>query len=59
MTARKPPTGKRDPVAETEATTAMIEALTAEVRRWRTEDKASWERMSVVLEKIAKLLPPA
>ena len=50
MTARKPPTGKRDPVAEIEANTAMIEALTADVRRWRAEDRASWARIMGELE---------
>ena len=50
MTARKPPTGKRDPVAEIDANTAMIEALTADVRRWRAEDRASWERIMANLE---------
>lgn len=50
MAARKPPTGKRDPVAEIDATTAMIEALTADVRRWRAEDRASWERIMANLE---------
>ena len=50
MTARKPPTGKRDPVAEIEATTAMIEALTADVRRWRAEDRATWARIMADLE---------
>jgi hypothetical protein len=39
--------------------TAAIEALTAEVRRWRTEDAASWERMTAVLKAIADRLPPA
>ena len=50
MTARKPPTGKRDPVVEINANTAMIEALTADVRRWRAEDRASWERIMANLE---------
>jgi hypothetical protein len=47
MTARKPP---RDPVAELEGTTAMIEALTADVRRWRAEDRTSWGRIMADLE---------
>ena len=54
MTARKPPTGKRDPVAEIDANTAMIEALTADVRRWRAEDRASWER---IMANLGAMLP--
>jgi hypothetical protein len=49
MTA-KPKADKRDPVAEIEATTAMIEALTADVRRWRAEDRATWARIMADLE---------
>ena len=40
-------------------TTAMVEALTADVRRWRAEDAAAWKRITALLETIADRLHPA
>ena len=52
MSARKPTADK--PSAADQAAIAQIEALTADVRRWRAEDRATW---APIMASLKALLP--